>query len=811
MPNSIVAENLLPGIPQNVWYPAKPSPLIRGFTNEISYNKGEAVTFYVQTPDAANIPYALRVYRLGYYSGNGAREVARFDGRSVEQPPCNQRLAKSVDDEANKKFFPYLIDCGNWQPAWTWESASNIVSGLFMAKLTRVNGFGAWDSSAIFFVIRDDQRDSDILLQTSDTTWNAYSSGPSYQGGPIPSARSMEGRSLYDVNKPRAFKVSYLRPHIFETTDTLETQRHFQQDITTGLVFQYGNEYSLIRFLERNGYDVAYFSGRDSDLRGELIKRHRLFLTSGHDEYWSGRQMDNILAARDAGVHLAFFSGNTAYWKIRWEDDHHTMVCYKEQSPLKLDPQPGVTTGLFRDPGFGPPKCDGYRPENKLTGLLTSRGVQTDSDLCVTEPEGKLRFWRDTSVANLKPGDVATFKNLLGFEIDGDVDNGARPNGLIHLSTTEVMNQQYPSSAIEQGVTTTIHNMTLYRHAARRAFVFHAGTMRLQQALAGFHDGAEQGGDARLQQAIVNLFADMNVQPETLQAGLSPAARTTDQVGPTVSILEPADSAVVKLLDTVTVCGVASDAEGRVAAIEVSIDGGRKWHPAIGQQYWHYSFTPCRQGTLSILARGVDDSGNIGPQAVIKDIEVVPPRINDFVRNGTFTCGFVEMPLARNPVQGSPLARNLGVGSALIGDPGVGPIENFRIAAVKVNLIGKEWCAYANSGRKPELSNAGMVPGINIQRVVTSGDNDGLYQNVTLVPERWYILLAHVFLESGAVVLRIGIQGQADSVVDATQLVGRWQWLKVAYQPPYAASEFVLYSHPGPATFKVDQVILRAV
>ena len=47
--------------------------------------------------------------------------------------------------------------------------------------------------------------------------------------------------------------------------------------------------------------------------------QHRLFLSVGHDEYWSGRQRRNVEAARAAGVHLAFFSGNEVYWKIRWE------------------------------------------------------------------------------------------------------------------------------------------------------------------------------------------------------------------------------------------------------------------------------------------------------------------------------------------------------------------------------------------------------------------------------------------------------------------------------------------------------------
>ena len=44
----------------------------------------------------------------------------------------------------------------------------------------------------------------------------------------------------------------------------------------------------MVRFLERNGYDVSYFSNVDTDARGSLIPNHKMFLSSGHDEYWSG-------------------------------------------------------------------------------------------------------------------------------------------------------------------------------------------------------------------------------------------------------------------------------------------------------------------------------------------------------------------------------------------------------------------------------------------------------------------------------------------------------------------------------------------
>ena len=96
-------------------------------------------------------------------------------------------------------------------------------------------------------------------------------------------------------------------------------------------------EYPMVRWLEANGYDVSYFTGVDTERNAALIRNHKVWMSNGHDEYWSAGQRASVQAARDAGVHLAFFSGNTMFWKTRWENSidgsntpFRTLVCYKE-------------------------------------------------------------------------------------------------------------------------------------------------------------------------------------------------------------------------------------------------------------------------------------------------------------------------------------------------------------------------------------------------------------------------------------------------------------------------------------------------
>lgn len=67
--------------------------------------------------------------------------------------------------------------------------------------------------------------------------------------------------------------------------------------------------------------------------------------------------------------------------------------------------------------------------------------------------------------------------------------------------------------------------------------VFSAGSVQWTWGLDPVHDTpyAPEPADVRMQQAQVNLFADMGVQPTTLMAGLTQASASTDTTGETRS------------------------------------------------------------------------------------------------------------------------------------------------------------------------------------------------------------------------------------------------------------------------------------
>ena len=256
----------------------------RASPRDISVNQGETVHFKVNTDATA---YRLDIYRLGYYGGDGARQVATVSPTAPlpqTQPACLNEAATG------------LVDCGNWAVSASWAGPGRRGLGHLLRQARprrRHRRARATSSSSCATTTAH----SDLLFQTSDTTWQAYNhyGGNSlYTGGPgtNPGAR-LQGQLQPPVHDPRD-----RRPRTGSSTPSTR--------------WSAGSR--------RNGYDVSYITGVDTDRRGaELLEQHKVFMSVGHDEYWSGDQRANVEAARDAGVNLAFFSGNEVFWKTRWE------------------------------------------------------------------------------------------------------------------------------------------------------------------------------------------------------------------------------------------------------------------------------------------------------------------------------------------------------------------------------------------------------------------------------------------------------------------------------------------------------------
>jgi Oxidoreductase molybdopterin binding domain/Mo-co oxidoreductase dimerisation domain len=87
-------------------------------------------------------------------------------------------------------------------------------------------------------------------------------------------------------------------------------------------------------------------------------------------------------------------------------------------------------------------------------------------------------------------------------------------------------------------------------------------------------------------------------------------------------IAAPLDGSRAISNQPITIRGTAWGGEAPVAAVDVSVDGGRSWRPAslrreertkFGWRRWEYQWTPSREAYYTILARARDAAGNTQP------------------------------------------------------------------------------------------------------------------------------------------------------------------------------------------------------
>lgn len=443
VPNPIQRENALAG---SAGWQAEQAPFraVEGYASEVSVAPGDTIHFHVQTTPAAR--YRIELYRLGWYDGTGGRLVACGPGCATDEQG-SPRPVRPFD-----RATGYLA--AEWPVTDTLRVGEGWVSGYYLARVRLTSGPHAGRTTKIPLIVRELQvgRGSAILAQAPVNTWQAYN--------------SWGGRSLYSsFDGIGSSHVSFERPYI-----------HGEQDL-----FEW--EYQMVRFLEREGYDVSYTTSVDLDRETGEPQRHRLFMSLGHDEYWTKTIRDALELARGAGTNLAFMGGNVGYWQMRYADNGRTIVEYRDGS---RDPEPNrkLKTTLFRT-------LIPSRAECELLGAQWQGGIGRVADYPVNDAALGHPWFAGTGFT---PGSVLA--KVIGGEWDG-IQPGCktpRPTVFFHYSG-ENSGQPGPAD-------------TLRYVADSGARVFHAATLRFSWGLDSFGTGLP-GPDTRLQQFMRNALDDL--------------------------------------------------------------------------------------------------------------------------------------------------------------------------------------------------------------------------------------------------------------------------------------------------------------
>src|SRR4029079_2602688 len=155
----------------------------------------------------------------------------------------------------------------------TRDAAGAGTTGGYLARLTIIPGprGGAGKQSFSVSVVRDDARETPIVFQSSVTTFAAYN--------------NWGGKSLYGFNSGNmpARKVSFDRPY---------ASNPYGVRLDGASDFLRRWEYNAVRFLEREGYDLEYTTDVDTH-EHPVPPGTRIYLSVGHDEYWSWQMRDH--------------------------------------------------------------------------------------------------------------------------------------------------------------------------------------------------------------------------------------------------------------------------------------------------------------------------------------------------------------------------------------------------------------------------------------------------------------------------------------------------------------------------------------
>ncbi|MBC2664295.1 DUF4350 domain-containing protein [Novosphingobium flavum] len=174
-------------------------------------------------------------------------------------------------------------------------------------------------------------------------------------------------------------------------------------------------EHKFVAWCEEHGIGLDYATDRDLNDRPHVLDGYACVLVVGHSEYWSGPQRQALDDYVDQGGNLAVFSGNTSYWKVRW--DGSRMVCHKSRGIDREPDLASAATGLWSHPQFA-------RPEAALLGLTFLLGGYHRLGMCVARGTGSYTVYDETHWAlegcDLFYGDqIGGDSPLLAYENDG--------------------------------------------------------------------------------------------------------------------------------------------------------------------------------------------------------------------------------------------------------------------------------------------------------------------------------------------------------------------------------------------------------
>lgn len=264
-------------------------------------------------------PVSIKVYRMGYYGGAGARlieetttkSVAHYSAGAPSKPPVSLLTA-------------------DWPVAWDFTVTRKTLPGQYLIRLTDKYG----DSNFVPLMVTNPESRSPVTFVSSVLTWQAYNEWGGY--------------SLYKgpnrTRHTRAMVVSFNRPY----------------DGDGAGQFRY-MEFPIVRLAEKLGIDLNYMTDLELNKNDSSLENTKSIVFGGHGEYWTTQMRVALDSAVARGINLISFGGNAGYNRPRLQANDRQVVMWRGASNDPNRKNPILATTRWRSSPIA-------NPESKLLG-----------------------------------------------------------------------------------------------------------------------------------------------------------------------------------------------------------------------------------------------------------------------------------------------------------------------------------------------------------------------------------------------------------------------------------------------------------
>jgi len=243
-----------------------------GYTNKLSYNLGDTVTFFTQS--------------FQTNTQNSLFAIQDINNNIISNP-----INFTITNQPNANSNAPSTNGFNYTQTATWTIPSNLKSGMYFLNA----------HIPIPIIIKGNKATADIVVVCSTNREEAYTGSG--------------GKSMYIPCTGCPFTdaaqiVSFKRP--------LD-----KSNFMDGFLKWFYNQtnYSNINVISDTDLDADY---------GE-IENAKLVILIGHSEYWTRKARLNFDRFVDEGHHAMVLSGNSMWWQVRYQNDNGNpqMVCYR--------------------------------------------------------------------------------------------------------------------------------------------------------------------------------------------------------------------------------------------------------------------------------------------------------------------------------------------------------------------------------------------------------------------------------------------------------------------------------------------------